>query len=94
MEENALPLPGTENDEQTEAGKAEDADDIPDIAVYDGNKIMLNTNGNIAYDQYGRPRVIVGNRAVLADEEITISLQDDAGKSDEIRIAPETGFIP
>jgi type II secretory pathway pseudopilin PulG len=94
MADSALPLPGAENDEQTQSGRAKDTDDIPDVAVHDTNKIVLNTNGNVAFDHFGRPCAIVGNNAELAVEAITISFQDGAGNTNAIQITPETGFIP
>lgn len=62
------------------------------FTVSDGNVTLL-TDGNVAYDEFGRPCTIVDNQAAIADEEIVVSLQDETGNTYDIQITPETGFI-
>lgn len=82
MDRDALPLPGVDTD----------LDDR--IAVSENGNIQLQTNGNVAYDGFGRPYRIIDNSAVLAVDEITISFNDGAGNTHAIEITPKTGFIP
>lgn len=79
-EDNIIALPGV-------------TDENKRFAVSDGN-IMLLADGNVAYDDFGRPYAVTDNQAALSDENIIISFQDGDGNTDEIQITPETGFIP
>jgi len=82
MDRDAFPLPGVDTDPNNR------------IAVSEGGNIQLQTNGNVAYDGFGRPCRITGGSAVPAVNPITISFRDGAGNTRVIRITPKTGFIP
>lgn len=82
MDRDALPLPGVDTDLNDR------------IAASESGNIQLQTNGNVAYDGFGRPYRIIDSSAVLAFDEITISFRDGAGNTHAIEVTPETGLIP
>jgi hypothetical protein len=63
------------------------------FAVSDG-EIALLTDGNVAYDDSGKPHTISGIQAVANTDPFTISFGDEAGNTYDIQVAPKTGFIP
>jgi hypothetical protein len=63
------------------------------FAVSNGG-VRLLTDGNVAYDDFGKPHTIAGNQAVPSDDPITVSFEDEAGNTHDIQVIPETGFIP
>jgi len=80
LDDNIVALPGV-------------TDENKRFSVSGGNIILL-TDGNVAYDEFGKPHTIAGSHAVPADNPITVSLEDEAGNTYDIQVTPETGFIP
>lgn len=82
MDRDIEPLPGADTD----------ADGRISVA---GNGIQFQKDGNVAFDDYGRPYEIKNKGAtLLKNNPFTLTLLDGAGNTHDIQVTPKTGFIP
>lgn len=82
MDRDIEPLPGAE------------ADTNDRISVSDSG-IQFQKDGNVAFNDYGRPYEIKNKGATLLENNpFTLTLVDGSGNTHDIQVTPKTGFIP
>lgn len=83
MDRDMEPLPGADTDTD---GR---------ISV-SGSGIRFQKDGNVAFDDYGKPYEISnkGKATLLKNNPFTLTLMDATGNTDDIQVTPKTGFIP
>ena len=57
-------------------------------------KVVVSSDGNVAFDGFGKPYQITGNQAVALASPLDFLFSDIAGNPGDIQITPKTGFIP
>jgi hypothetical protein len=82
MDRDMEPLPGADTD----------ADGRINVS---GSGIMFQEDGNVAFDDFGRPYEIKNSGpSLLENNAFTLTLTDGAGNTHEIQVTPKTGFVP
>jgi hypothetical protein len=82
MDRDIEPLPGADTDADGRIGVSD-------------NGIRFQKDGNVAFDDSGRPYEIKNKGAtLLKNNPFTLTLVDGTGNTHDIQVTPKTGFIP